>query len=138
MITTSAKHALRVLQVLADHPGQRLTGGAIARLATVPAPYLAKILARLRKAGFVEGQKGWGGGFQLSATGAKKPVLAALELFSGSTPQAECVFGLRKCDARHPCSLHAYWEPVRSEFRERLDNVRIADIGNTAKDGMPS
>lgn len=128
MISTSARHALRILQVLAGGRARRLTGAEIARRAVVPASYLAKILGRLRRAGFVEGQKGWGGGFRLSAAGARRPVLAVLDLFDGSARHDECVFGLRKCDGRHPCALHRRWTRVRSEFRGGLSKVRVAGI----------
>lgn len=140
MISTSARHALRILQVLAGQRGRRLTGAEIARRAVVPAPYLAKILGRLRKAGFVDGMKGWGGGFRLSAAGAKRPVLAVLDLFGGPAAHDECVFGLRRCDGRHPCALHARWKRVRSEFRGGLSQVRVSGIaaGNGSCTSAPA
>ena len=70
----------------------------------------------------------WGGGFRLSAAGAKRPVLAVLDLFGGPAAHDECVFGLRKCDGRHPCALHGRWNRVRSEFRGGLSRVQVSEI----------
>lgn len=128
MISRTAQYALSMLRALARRPGERVRGQAIARETGVPADYLAKIMSRLSREGFVDGQKGWGGGFQLTAQGAKRSLLAVVELFEGLPGGRECFFGLRRCNAARPCALHGRWGQVRDGLRDMLSRTRVGQL----------
>lgn len=130
MISRTAQYALSILSVLADRPGQRTQGRDIARTTGVPANYLAKIMSRLTRGGFVDGRKGWGGGFTLTPRGAKKPLLGVMELFDGLPGRHECLFGLRRCNEADPCPLHDHWEQIRSSFREMLTRTKVGQLAS--------
>ena len=128
MISQTARYALRILGHLAGHPGERLRGQEIARATGIPANYLVKLLNQLRKRGFVESQKGWGGGFALRPEALGVRIAEVIELFEGVADHTGCVFELRQCDEKHPCPLHSHWEKVRSSYQLMLNAISISDL----------
>jgi Rrf2 family protein len=65
MFSQTVEYALRAVVYLADHDGPAATP-QIAEVTKVPAPYLAKILQNLSRAGLVRSQRGLHGGFSLA------------------------------------------------------------------------
>ncbi len=129
MVTQTARYALRILGYLVDHPGQRVQGREIAAATGIPANYLSKIMSQLRKRGYVDGRKGWGGGFLLRDKAFSAPLAEVLDLFEGTmAANRRCIFELRDCDAQNPCPLHTHWERVRSEYNGMLSKLSIRDL----------
>lgn len=128
MISQTGRYALRILGHLADHPGEMLRGNEIAQATGIPANYLVKLLNQLRKRGFVESQKGWGGGFALRPEALGVRIAEVIELFEGPPDRTGCVFELRECDEHHPCPLHGHWETVRSSYLAMLHAIRVNDL----------
>jgi len=137
MVTQTARYALRILGYLVDHPGQRVQGREIAAATGIPANYLSKILSQLRKRGYVDGRKGWGGGFLLCDTAFSTPLAEVLDLFEGTmAADRRCLFELRDCDAKNPCPLHTHWERVRGEYKGMLLKLSIRDLKSQKIDGF--
>jgi Rrf2 family protein len=130
MVSQTTRYALQILGYLADHGGGLVSGDEIARQTNIPANYLSKILNQLRKAGFVESQKGWGGGFALKPDASLRPIGDVLETFEGSGPNGidECVFGLPRCDEQNPCPLHSHWAKIRDSYAKMLQGTTIAKL----------
>ncbi|MFO7653605.1 MAG: Rrf2 family transcriptional regulator [Candidatus Krumholzibacteriia bacterium] len=132
MISRTARYALNVLGHLADRPGAMVRGEEIAQQTGIPANYLSKILNQLRKAGLVESQKGWGGGFRLHADAPGRPIKDVVEIFDGpgSTIRDECAFGRPQCDPQNPCVMHDDWMKVRQTYEDLVSSRRVADLGS--------
>jgi len=128
MVSKTAKYALSVLRFLAGKPKEVLLGRDIAKATGIPSNYLAKVMSRLRKAGFVDARKGWGGGFSLAPSASGRPLADVLDLFDDPATHSECVFGLRQCNAKDPCPLHAKWERVRACFGNTMAQTRVKDL----------
>jgi len=128
MVTQTGKYALRILGYLVDHSGQWVQGRAIATDTGIPANYLSKILNQLRKHGFVESQKGWGGGFLLVEKATRVTIGEVLEAIEGPRDRDRCLLETRQCDAEHPCALHDQWEMVRGTFEKMLDTLHVGDL----------
>ena len=101
----------------------------------IPSNYLSKVLAQLRKRGFVTSQKGWGGGFRLRPTAGGTAISAVLETFDGKRDARSCAFGLGRCDADDPCPLHPHWEKVRAEYETMLTSVTVRDLKHEGSSG---
>ena len=130
MVSQTARYAFHILGHLATHGEELVRGEEIAAATGIPANYLSKILNQLRKAGLVESQKGWGGGFRLRQEATGRPIRDVLAAIDGidSTEHAGCLFGLPACDHTHPCPLHGYWERIRRTFDEMLAEVTVGDL----------
>jgi Rrf2 family iron-sulfur cluster assembly transcriptional regulator len=135
MISQTVRYALRIVGFLADHQGKWVRGREVAAATGIPANYLSKILNSLRKAGLVDSQKGWGGGFVLRDETLSAPIIAVVEAIEGRRDNTGCVFELRECDAQNPCPLHFHWERVRGELDSMLRDVRVSDLRSTSGGG---
>jgi Rrf2 family transcriptional regulator, iron-sulfur cluster assembly transcription factor len=102
----------------------------IAREIGIPANYLSKILNQLRKSGFVESRKGWGGGSRLRPDAFGRPLIDVVRVFEGDRSEGipACIFGLPECDDGHPCALHGSWVGIRDAFSAMLTTTTIGDL----------
>lgn len=132
MISRTSRYALHVLGFLAARPGVRLSAVEIAGQTGIPANYLAKILGRLGKAGLVDAQKGWGGGFALQPEAAGRPLVDVVELFDGlgSANPGDCAYGRPRCNADNPCALHDDWLLARNTTAAMLTGKHVSDLVN--------
>lgn len=130
LYSRTSRYAFHLLGALANRRDERLSGEELARITGIPANYLSKILNQLRKHGFVDSRKGWGGGFRLHETALQRPILEVLEVLEGPPSNLDsCAFGLPECDPTHPCPLHDQWDQIRTAARRMLAETRIADLG---------
>jgi Rrf2 family protein len=93
-----------------------------------PQFYTAKILQRLVRDGFVESQKGKGGGFYFDV---KKPDLSLSELIlalEGGKAIRGCAFGLKQCDGDNPCPLHGKYAPIREALNTLITEETIQSL----------
>jgi Rrf2 family protein len=105
MISQTAEYALRAVVVLGSERDGPMTTQQIAARTLVPAGYLSKVLQALARAGFVEGQRGLGGGFALTRPLAE---ITVLDVINAVDP----VQRIDRCPMRRPehehrmCALH--------------------------------
>lgn len=137
MFSQTSRYALRTLGYLASRRDRPVLAREIAAETGIPSNYLSKVLAQLRKRGFVTSRKGWGGGFRLKPSAGGTAISAVLETFDGKRDAHACAFGLGRCDADDPCPLHPHWEKVRTEYEAMLKSVLVRDLKHEAADGTP-
>ena len=128
MISQTGKYALRILGYLAGHSSHWILGKEIARATGIPSNYLSKILAQLCKQGFVQSQKGWGGGFLLRKDVLRIPIVEVIKVFEGPRHEQECVYGLPQCNAAQACPLHGHWETIRTSYSCMMESTTIGDL----------
>jgi len=128
LFSQTSLYALRTLGYLAANRERWVLGREIAEATGIPRNYLSKVLAQLRKRGFVTSRKGWGGGFRLRTSAGGTSISAVLETFDGKRDRDACAFGLGRCDADDPCPLHPHWEKVRAEYERMLRSVTLRDL----------
>ncbi len=100
----------------------------ITREIEAPRFFVAKILQRLAKAGFVGSQKGKGGGFYFDATLPPLPLKTIIHHIEGSNLVTGCGFGLKHCNADNPCPLHHKFEPIRSALNDMISTETIQSL----------
>ncbi|MDX2438608.1 MAG: Rrf2 family transcriptional regulator [Acidobacteriota bacterium] len=129
MYSRTTRYAFHLLGTLARRRDVLVSGEEMAGLTGIPANYLSKILNQLRKHGFVESQKGWGGGFRLDDRALGRPIMDVLVALEGAASSLDaCAFGLPKCDGTNPCPLHDQWEQIRLASDHMLEQTRISDL----------
>ena len=116
MFNKETEYALRGLVYIQAQnlEGRRPGIAEIAEQIDAPHFYTAKILQRLVRQGFVESQKGKGGGFYFDS---KKPDLSLKQLIiatEGDKLFCGCGFGLKQCDENNPCPLHDRYAIIRN------------------------
>lgn len=118
--TKTGEYAIRAILYLSRQPEERLVmSSEVAEKEDIPAHYLAKILQRMAKYGYVDSFKGRGGGFRITEMANNSTILEVVERVEGPVINLKCVTGLKECSDEAPCPLHEEW----AELRDRIHNL---------------
>ena len=129
LYSTGCEYAIRALVQLARHPVGELTLlGDIARAEDLPAPFLAKILKDLVRAGVLVSARGPTGGYGLARPADQITLLEIKELLDGPGDLTRCAVGLDPCSDHTPCPLHDLWAPIRAQIKSYLNSTTLAQV----------
>lgn len=132
MLSQKTRYALKALLELADlPPGATLTAAAIASRRRIPGKFLEAILADLKRAGLVRGQRGRAGGYHLGQSSEAISFGAVIRLMEGPLALLPCVSQTQyqhceDCDER-ACELRLLFREVRDSSAAILDGRMLAD-----------
>uniref|UniRef100_A0A7C4CBC0 Rrf2 family transcriptional regulator n=1 Tax=candidate division WOR-3 bacterium TaxID=2052148 RepID=A0A7C4CBC0_UNCW3 len=122
----SSTLALHAALLLARAEG-RLTTAAIARQLGASAAHLAKVMARLEKAGLVRSVRGPGGGYALARPARTITLLEIYTAVEGPLTAGRCLFRVPTCNGGG-CPLGAFFRNVSRTVADRLARTRLADV----------
>jgi len=132
--TEYAIRALVYVQVC-NSEGHRPGIAEIAGQIDAPHFYTGKIMQRLVRQGFVESQKGKGGGFYFDRS---KPDLSMKQLIiatQGDSLFCGCGFGLKQCDENNPCPLHNKFAPIRNALNKLVTEENVQSLAQKTMRG---
>lgn len=128
-----ALHATSVLATLP--PGWTLPAGKLAELHDLPAPYLAKHLQALTRAGILEAVPGPKGGYRLARPAGELTMLDVVTAVEGSAPAFRCTeirqqgpCAVAREHYANRCAIHAAMAAAEAAWRASLRTVTIADL----------
>lgn len=130
MFNKETEYALRGLVYIQAQNLEGRRPGIVEIAEQIDAPhfYTAKILQRLVRQGFVESQKGKGGGFYFDS---KKPDLSLKQLIIASEGEklfCGCGFGLKQCDENNPCPLHDKYALIRDALNQLVMEENVQSL----------
>ncbi len=137
MFNKETEYAIRGLVYiqLQNFEGKRPGIAEIAEQIDAPHFYTAKILQRLVRQGFLESQKGKGGGFYFDI---KKPAVLLKQLIiatQGDNLFCGCGFGLKECDENNPCPLHDKYALIRNALNQLVMEENIQGLAQKTMKG---
>ncbi|MBZ9593759.1 MULTISPECIES: RrF2 family transcriptional regulator [Streptomyces] len=128
-ISARADYAVRAaLQLAASQDDGPMKAEAIADAQDIPHKFLEGILNDMRRGGLVLSQRGGNGGYRLAKPAASISIADVIRVVDGPLVS---VRGVRPPDLSYtgPAeSLLPLWIALRSNVREILDGVSIADV----------
>jgi Rrf2 family protein len=137
-----AIHCTTVLAVLP--PDRTLSAARLAEYHGVAAPYLAKHLQALVRAGVLESVPGPRGGFRIARPADEITALEVVEAIDGGEPSFTCTeirrrgpTALPAREYRVPCAIHVVMDRADAAWRAELRAVTIADLVREAMAGAP-
>jgi Rrf2 family protein len=138
-LSEGVEWGVHCLLVLAAVPADRaLPASRLAEYHGVPAPYLAKHLQALSRAGLVDTVPGAKGGYRLARPPADITVLDAVLAIEGAEPTFRCTEIRRRGPAAQPdrayrslCGVHRVMAAAETAWRAALQTTTIADLGRT-------
>jgi Rrf2 family transcriptional regulator, nitric oxide-sensitive transcriptional repressor len=136
MFSQSVDYALRATVCLAMHPDEILTTEQVARITKVPAPYLAKIIKSLGKAGIVASQRGVNGGSRLARPDT---VITVLEVMNAVDPLQKiktCPLGL-EAHGINLCPMHHKLNDAIDVVEKVLGASTINELITTPTKSIP-
>ncbi|GJM18163.1 MAG: transcriptional regulator [Phycisphaeraceae bacterium] len=129
MLTQATGNAACALGYLAATGGGPELIKTIAEACDIPAPYLAKTVHALARAGIVATQRGIGGGVRLTRNPSELSLYELCEVFDDPAIQPRCILGSAVCSDARACPAHAF---NVSQRELRLDFLRSMTISKIA------
>lgn len=127
-VNQASGYALHALMYMTRHVTQLpVTCGAMAKAEGMPPGYLAKVLQRLAKAGFIKSAKGHKRGYVFALPPEEISLLAVFEsleeepLFD-ACPLQHCACG----GTQENCHIYARWLTAIRKFKELLEETTVA------------
>lgn len=138
-----AVHACTLLAAAGDTHGLSLA--ALAEFHGVPAPYMAKQMQLLSKAGLVRTSRGKTGGYALARPAQEITLWDVTRALGGGEPLFRCSeirqqgpCALKRADCKLPCPIAAAFAGAEAAWRGALQAVTIADIAQAVgRDSTP-
>ncbi|MBF0565230.1 MAG: Rrf2 family transcriptional regulator [Nitrospirae bacterium] len=119
-ITRETDYAISCILYMAKEPEKTYIVSELAKPHYLPESFLAKILQKLVKSGFVKSIRGMKGGFLL----AKKPneisLLDVVESIEGTIAINMCNIDDSKCAVCADCPVHPVWAEIKSDVESKL------------------
>ncbi|GAA2376855.1 Rrf2 family transcriptional regulator [Nonomuraea africana] len=145
-LPVSTEWVLHCATTLAQlNPGATASTTQLAQYYDLPAPYLAKQLKALVKAGVLAATTGPRGGFRLARPAASITLLQIVEAVDGTSPPYECREirqqgrgALPPEECHRTCILAAKMAEAHEAWRSSLAGVTLADILATLPPAAPS
>jgi Rrf2 family protein len=116
-------------------PGAALPTSRMAEFNGIPAPYLAKHLQAMSRAGILEAVPGPRGGYRLARPPAAISMLDVIEAIDGTESAFRCTEIRRRGptavparEYRLPCSIHVVMNRADDAWRAEVRSVSIADL----------
>ncbi len=127
-LTQFTDFGLRTLMRLAAEPRRVFTTEEIATEFRLSRHHLTKVVRGLRRAGFVETQRGAGGGFRLAQPPEAISIGAVARRLEAGQPLVECFRADGgQCVLSPRCRLKARLRAAREAFFHELDGMTLAE-----------
>jgi len=146
-LTASVEYGIHSLLWLAGAGEAPMSSRELAEFQGLPPAFLAKIFAKLEKAGIVEASEGVRGGYRLARAPQDISFLDIVDAIEGRKPLFECqevrgrcaVFGDCPPDwaTNGTCSIHAVILRAEKAMREALAERSLADVGRAVERKAP-
>jgi FeS assembly SUF system regulator len=111
-----------------DHERAHTASGA-AVATQLPAPTVAKLMARLCREGLLTSTRGVKGGYQLARPAAEISVGAIVNALDGPIALTQCIkFGPSRCEVEAVCPSRIGLHRINVAVHKALNDISLADI----------
>jgi Rrf2 family protein len=137
LFSTRAEYGVRLMVELGRRGGSEpVSLSAVAERENLPLSYLEHLVAKLRKAGLVESQRGAHGGYRLARPAEEIDMLEVVQALEGAIAPMECFHpapeGKVSCshetDGDKACATKLLWTRVHGGVSKALSGTTLADL----------
>lgn len=130
-LTSFSTYALRSLQLAALKAPDLIRVDDVVEVHGLARPHVVKIVHELGRAGYLETQRGRGGGFRLARAAEDIVVGEVVRVTEGSLEMVECFNPeVNTCPLIGICKLSRALQEATDAFMAVLDNLTLADIAS--------
>jgi len=146
LFSTRAEYGVRLMVELGRQAGERPVALAtIAESENLPLSYLEHLVAKLRRAGLVESQRGAHGGYRLARPANRIEMLEVVQALEGAIAPMECfqltpegkVSCSHETDGDHACATKLLWTKVQGGVTKALSGTTLAELVDFAEQHAP-
>ncbi len=124
-----ADFAVVLMTHVAQHHERVHTASEAALVTQLPAPTVAKVLARLCREGLLTSIRGVKGGYQLARPAAEIPVGAIVNALDGPVALTQCIkLGAARCEIEAVCPSRVGLHRINVAVHKAINDVSLADI----------
>jgi len=128
-LTKKASYGLIATFELARSPDSvPVSAGAIAARYGLPAPFVEKILHRLKQSGLVVSQQGRAGGYALAEDPKRISVRRVLAALDEPLDLVGCLGEEPCCELTEICPTKPAWGMINRRFHALLDSLSLHDL----------
>jgi Rrf2 family protein len=140
MFNKETEYALRgMVYIKLQNLKERRPGTSeIAKEIDAPPFFIAKILQRLVRSGFLRSLKGKGGGFYFETDKPDLPIKTLIYAIEGDRSFSGCSFGLKQCDSDNPCPLHEKYAPIREAINQLISQETVQSLAEKVYKKKPA
>ena len=132
-ISSRCEYGLRAMVYLAGRDDERpVPLPEIAAGEGIPAPFLERILARLRESGLVKATRGVSGGYQLARDSGAIAVGDVVTALEGPLSLVGCVPDDGACERAESCASRVVWRRLDSAISGALNSITLEDLTREA------
>ena len=132
-ISSRCEYGLRAMVYLAGRDDERpVPLPEIAAGEGIPAPFLERILARLRESGLVKATRGVSGGYQLARDPGAIAVGDVVTALEGPLSLVGCVPDDGACERAKSCASRVVWRRLDSAISGALNSITLEDLTREA------
>ena len=130
MFNKETEYALRGLIYIKLQNLKNRRPGTVEISKEIEAPpfFTAKILQRLVRSGFLESQKGKGGGFYFDPEKSNLTLKTLISSTEGDRSFSGCGIGLKNCSENNPCPLHEKYAPIRDSINKLVSGETVQSL----------
>lgn len=135
-ISTKGRYALRMLVDLAEHSNDGFVAlKDVAERQGISKKYLEQIIPVLNRAGVLQTNRGYRGGYKLANSPGKFTVGEILRLTEGSFAPVSCLEqDPVQCERSAECPTLSMWKGLYKVINEYLDSITIQDLLDKQKE----
>src|SRR5688572_29815448 len=127
VLSQTLEYALRAFLYIARQSPASVRLADVARETRAPRRYLAKVLAQLTHAGFLESARGPSGGYRLAPEHARASLAAIAAVFEPITSR-RCLLGTGVCGRNPGCPVHERWSPIANQMTAFFSSTTVSDL----------
>lgn len=129
MFSTKGMYALRAMADLASHKGW-VSLGDVSKRQNISRKYLEQVISLMHKAGYVQSQRGKGGGYKLTRKPEEYTLGELLRAAEGSLAPVGCLDCSNGtiCPQIGSCSTVSVWRDLGRVTSSYLDSKTLADL----------
>ena len=137
LFSTRAEYGVRLMVELGRHEdGAPVALSTVAETERLPLSYLEHLVAKLRKAGLVESQRGAHGGYHLGRPADEIEMLEVVQALEGAIAPMECfeldaegkVSCSHESDGDQACATKLLWTRVQGGVTKALAGTTLAEL----------
>jgi Rrf2 family cysteine metabolism transcriptional repressor len=136
LFSTRAEYGVRLMVELGRQDDETPVAlSAVAESESLPLSYLEHLVAKLRKAGLVESQRGAHGGYRLARPADEIDMLEVVQALEGTIAPMECFHaepeGKVSCSHEtddEACATKFLWTRVQGGVSKALSGTTVADL----------
>ena len=140
-LSTKGRYGLRAVLDLAVHSDEETIAlSQIAERQEISINYLEQLIAKLKKAGIVNGVRGAQGGYMLAAPAEEISVGAILRALEGDLNPVDCSVvnsseGI--CSNSDSCVTKYVWKRISDSINEAVDAIMLSELVAESKKVQP-